>query len=101
MRYTHRTETSELDIRLLNIEQSVEALTKIVATMTDMLGTLNLIAAHYADHALEALPSPVQRMIHSSIPSYAPTPTGHDTGYAQTPSTGCGCAKTPPTAPPN
>lgn len=99
MRYTHRTERSELEVRLLNIEQSVESLTRIVATMTDMLGKLNLIAAHYADHALEALPSPVQRMIHSSIPSYAPTPTGHDTGCAQTPSTGCGCAKTHPDTP--
>lgn len=96
MQYSHRSDTSELEVRLLDIEQSVESLSRIVAMMTEMLGRLNVIAAHYADHALGALPSPVQRMIHSTIPSYAPGPTGHDTGHPQTPSTGCGCAKTHP-----
>lgn len=89
MQIEHHTPTHSIELRLLDLEDTVTALTTIVSTMTEMLGRLNEIAGHYADHVTESLHELPQRgrRILPMWPTDALSPTTpvHCTN-------GCGCA---------
>ena len=58
MRYDAEGDGMRLELRVLELEDTVAALTRVVGTMTELLGGLNRIAAHYADTVRTLLPLP-------------------------------------------
>lgn len=66
MKYTTTIHDTDIELRLLEAEESIESLTSIVSTMADMLGRLNEIANHYVDTVTKtvmALPSQAQNIL--------------------------------------
>jgi hypothetical protein len=60
-----------LELRVLELEDSIEALTHITATIVEMLGKLNEIADHYTDtlaHLMVSIPHPSRAQITSFSP---------------------------------
>jgi len=54
---------ARLELRVLELEDTVAAMARIIGTMTDMLGGLNKIASHYADTVAALMPMPVPQAI--------------------------------------
>ena len=58
MKFDISRQNARMELRIMELEDSVAAMTKIIGTMTDMLAGLNRIAAHYADTVQAMLPLP-------------------------------------------
>lgn len=54
---------AHLELRVLELEDTVTAMTRVIGTMADMLSGLNGIAAHYADTVAALLPLPAVRQL--------------------------------------
>ncbi len=64
MRLSHNhTDQYSLELRVLELEDTVSLLATIMGTMTEMLGRLNEITGHYADTVLGALPGPPEALL--------------------------------------
>jgi hypothetical protein len=66
MKYSSTNETARLEIRVLELEDTVAAMASIIGTMTEMLGKVNQIAGHCADTILGvtgSIPGAVERSL--------------------------------------
>ena len=57
---------TRLELRVLELEDTVRAMASILGTMSEMLGHLNQIAGHYADTVVSAvatIPDTARRML--------------------------------------
>ena len=72
MKFFHSSTDTNLELRVLELEDTVEALTHITATVVEMVGKLNEIADHYAT-ALGHLVSSIPAQAHAQITSFSPT----------------------------
>jgi hypothetical protein len=86
--FNYETQSAKLELRVLEMEDTVAALIGVVRTMNTMLGTMNEIVNHYADHLgglMLALPSTTSRLaLWPTVASPAVPPHG-----------GCRCAGNP------
>jgi uncharacterized coiled-coil protein SlyX len=65
MKYEGTHHDTRLELRVLELEDTVAALTGVVQTMSEMLGALNQIVEHYADNftnLAQALPGIPRRI---------------------------------------
>ena len=65
MRLDLTRNNARLELRVMELEDAVAAMSRVIAVMTDMLGGLNKIAAHYADTVASMMPLP---SVGSSVP---------------------------------
>lgn len=66
MKYSSTNEHARLEIRVLELEDTVAAMAIILSTMTEMLGKVNQIASHCADTILGvtgSIPGAVERSL--------------------------------------
>lgn len=61
MKFDLNRNQCQLELRVLELEDSVALMSRVIGTITEMLGGLNRIAAHYADTVQSMLPVPVPR----------------------------------------
>ena len=81
MKHDGTYHNTRLELRVLELEDTVGALTGVVRTMSEMLGALNQIAEHYADNfsnLAQALPGIPRRI--PLWPVAAVEPPGAETG---------------------
>jgi hypothetical protein len=63
MRLSAQKDDARLELRVLELEGTVEAMARIIGTMTEMLSGLNRVAAHYADTVTALVPTPLLRAV--------------------------------------
>lgn len=84
MKYEGTHYDTRLELRVLELEDTVGALTGVVQTMSEMLGALNQIAGHYADNfailaqALPGVPRRIPLWPVAAVPY--PSPLGAEPG---------------------
>lgn len=90
MRFDLNRHSARMELRVLELEDSVAAISRILATMTGMLGDLNRIATHYADTVSSLMPALPAR---SALPP--PYRVGGEPGAGRCPGGGCACGAAP------
>jgi hypothetical protein len=60
MRYTLSHRDTDLEIRVLEIEDTLKSISSILGTMTDLIGMINQVANHCADTVLGLDSSPTE-----------------------------------------
>lgn len=69
MRLSAQRGAARLELRVLELEDTVEAMARVIGTMTEMLANLNGIAAHYSETVSLLMEQPTTRALR-------PTPGG-------------------------
>lgn len=76
MKFDLNRHNARMELRIMELEDSVAALSRIIGTMTEMLGGLNRIAAHYADTVTGMLPIPVPHHVRPPAVTMVPGEPG-------------------------
>lgn len=97
MRFHHDSDTARLELRILELEDTVRVLTSITASIVEMTGKLNEIAEHYTNTLLGMIASMPQEAL-TRAQNLLPSPpyaqagdcgAGHQSAPNMPPSCGC------------
>jgi hypothetical protein len=83
--FNYESHTAKLELRVLELEDTVATLTHIVKGLNDMMGHINEMMGHYADSLgglMLALPTVARKLPMWPVASSPASPCG----------AGCGCA---------
>lgn len=97
MRFEHTSQTARLELRILELEDTVCALASITANIVEMTGKLNEIAEHYTNTLLGLIQNmPSEALTRAQnllpLPPYATAGdcgAGHQSAPNMPPSCGC------------